>query len=212
MQLWSSWLPDLLPQLPDCPTILVEHEVRRAAQAFFEKTRAWHVTLAAVPVPAATSEVTIAPTDPEQSLVRVSQIWYDGKRLDPVTGDALAEHFGDDWQAHTGVPTAYTQETPAVIRLYPIPVDAALTGLVARVAVKPSETSTGLPDDLAVKFRDSLVTGAKGRLMMYVEKPWSNPKLGMKHESDFNAAIDKAHADAAVSFGKARIASRPKWV
>lgn len=210
MKLWETWLPDLLPKLPGCPIPVVEHELRRAAQMFFENTRAWHVTLAALPVIAAQDSVTVTPTSGEQELVRIEQTWYDeGPPLSGLTGDEISEQFGDYWQAHTGVPKAFIEETPGVLRLYPIPVDAATIGLVARIAVKPSEVSTGIPDELAVKHRQALTDGALGKLMLYVDKPWSNLEYGGKHSLDFMTAINSATVQAA--FGRGRIASRPSW-
>jgi hypothetical protein len=209
MQLWASWLPDLLPQLPGCPIPIVEHELRRAAQMFFDKTRAWNVTLAALPVIAAQDTVTVAPTSVEQELVRIGQAWYDDAPLSGLTGDEMSEQFGDNWQDHTGVPKAFVEETPGVLRLYPVPVDAATVGLVARIAVKPSEASTGIPDELAVKHRTALTDGALGKLMLYVDKPWSNADFGVKHSADFMTAINSATVQAA--FGRGRIASRPSW-
>jgi hypothetical protein len=176
---------------------------------FFDKTRAWNVTLAALPVIAAQASVTVTPTSSEQDLVRIGQAWYDDDKLDPLTGDEISEQFGENWQAHTGVPKVFIEETPGVLRLYPVPVDAATVGLVARIAVKPSEASTGIPDELAVKHRQALTDGALGKLMLYANKPWSNLEYDGKHSMDFMTAINSATVQAA--FGRGRIASRPAW-
>lgn len=211
MTTWSSWLPDLLPQLPECPGITVEHEVRRAAQRFFSGSRAWNVTLPAIPVEAAEDAVAIAPTDHEQDLVRVLQVWYDDNIIEATTGDVLASRFGDNWQNHIGAPIAYIQDSPGVLRLYPVPEARSESGLIARIAVAPSDVSAGIPDNLAIAYRDELAMGAKARLMLHANKPWSAPEFGLKNESDFIAAINRANSSAATSFGKSRIASRPRW-
>ena len=211
MTAWSSWFPDLLPQLPGCPGITVEHEVRRSAQRFFSGSRAWNVILPAIPVEAAEDAVAIAPKDTEQDLVRVLHVSYDGNVLEATTGDVLFSRFGGGWQNHIGSPIAYIQDSPGVLRLYPIPEANSASGLVARVAVAPSDASAGIPDNLAIAYRDELAIGAKARLMLYANKPWSAPDLGLKNESDFNAAISRANSSAATSSGKSRIASHPRW-
>lgn len=207
---WATWLPDLLPQLPDCPNIIVEHEVKRAAQTFFEKTRAWAVTLDSESVAAGDYEIVLAASS-GQEIVRVNQAWYDGVSLTPGSADYLANQTSDAWQLHQGTPTAFVQETPNVVRLYPIPVNNSTTGLVVRAAIKPSDSASGIPDELAAKYRDAIASGAKGRLMLYANKPWSNPELGMKHEGDFNATMAHANLDAATSSGRSRVSSTPRW-
>ena len=207
---WATWLPDLLPQLPECPNIVAEHEVRRAAQVFFEKTLAWSVTLDAESVGAGEYEVELA-ANTGQEIVRVNQAWYDGRLLAAQSSDTLSDQFAENWQIHIGEPSSFVQETPGVVRLYPIPSSDSATGLVARVAVKPGESSSGIPDELAIKYRDAITAGAKGRLMLYVGKPWSNPDFGTKHESEFLAVISQANLAAATSSGRSRIPSKPRW-
>ena len=210
-RLWSTWLPDLLPQLPSCPVPLVEHELRRAAQEFFGRTRAWLVTLPPVPVQASAAEVAVTPPDATIEIVRINQAWYDNSLLSPATGDALADEFGSGWQARTGTPIRYVQETPGVLRLFPIPDVATAVGLVVRAAVRPSDSSPGIADDLAATYKSPLTSGAKARLMMYADKPWSAPDHGIKHDADFQKAIDEANIAAATSGGRSRIASRVRW-
>lgn len=211
MALWSAWFPDVQPHVAECPIVIMEHELRRAAQAFFEGSRVWKVTLDPVPVVAGQKTVTIAPTDPEQDLVRIETAWYDGKPLPVYSADEMDASFDEDWQEHTGDPMAVTQMIPGVARLYPVPVSDAATGLKCRVSVRPSDTATGIPDELRVKYKEAIAAGAKARLMLYPNKPWSNVDLGVAMAAAFDAAIGKSNIDAARSLGRARIASRPKW-
>lgn len=211
MALWSAWFPDLLPHLPGCPNAVVQHELKRAAQEFFEKTRAWRVLLAPVAVAAGTDELDLVPTDTEQSLVRVEEAWYDNRKIDPLTADEASAEFGDDWMSHTGAPSAYVQEFPGTLRLYPIPDTDALTGLKFRVSVKPSESCTGLPDALADKFRDALADGAKGRLMLYPGKDWTNLDLGAAMKGQFESAKSAGNLQANRSFGRGRNSNKARW-
>lgn len=206
---WSDWFKDLLPHVPGCPNILASHELLRAAQAFLIQTRAWVWTQAAVPITAGQTIETIAVSGAQ--LVRVERAWYDDKPIDVRTTEELDTHFPDDWQSHTGTPSAIVQVTPGVVQLYPIPDAAATTGLKLRVSLKPSETATGLPHDLAVKYREEILAGAKARLMLYPNKPWSNDKMAIVSAGAFDAGVGMATLQAARSFGRGRISSRPKW-
>jgi len=208
---WSYWFPDLMPHVPGCPQVLAEHELRRAAQAFFHQTMAWRVDEAPRAVTAGTDEILVAPADTEQELVRVDAVWYDGQRLDPIATETLDEQYHDDWQTQTGFPTKFLQVVPGTVRLYPVPLVDATSGLKLRLIVRPSDTATGLPDDLALRFRDEIHVGAKSRLMLYPGKPWTNPDMAGVYSQAFNALVNQATAAAARAFVQARIPSRPKW-
>jgi hypothetical protein len=212
MATWDKWFPDVLPQVPGCPNPVVRHELRRAAQALLTATRAWQENLAPLPVAAGQDEVTIAPTTPaQQQIVRIESVWLDGQRLEPVTPDELDGATTDNWGTHTGAPSRYLQLTPGVLTLYPTPAANAITGLLVRVSLCPSDTATTIPDDLALRYSDEIQVGARARLMLYPNKPWSNPQLGITYAQDFNGAIGAAAAKAARAQVRGRIASRPTW-
>ncbi len=192
--------------------MLAKHELRRAAQAFFASTRAWQIVLAAVPVAADQVEVPVSMNDPlEQDLVRVEAAWFDGRKLGVASVSELDSSEFGDWRARTGAPTRFYQMVPGVVCLYPTPTDAAETGLVFRVAAQPSDAATGIPNDMAVRFTDEIHEGAKARLMLYPNKPWTNLQLAGVHAGAFAAATDSANLAAAKSFSTGRLVSRPKW-
>lgn len=211
MQAWASWFPDLLPHVPGCPQVLAEHELRRAAQVLMRRTRAWKVDVPAVAVSAGQDVVTVAPPSADHELVRVEAAWYDGRPLEPTTAEVLDALYADDWRAHTGTPSKYIQIVPGEIRLYPVPVANAVTGLSVRLSVAPSETAAGLPDDIALRFRDEVQVGAKARLMLYPGRPWTNPELAAVYGQAFDSLVGTATAAAARSYSDARIPSRMKW-
>lgn len=209
MKAWSYWLPDLMPHVPGCPRLLAEHELRRAAQAFFRQTRAWKITEAPLAIPALTATVPVAPADAGQQLVRIESAWWDGKPMEPVTAEQLDGGYADDWQSHTGTPTHYLQLVPGEIRLYPLPLSGG--SLKLRMSVMPSDASTGLPDDLADRYVDEMHVGAKSRLMLYPGKPWTNPELAGVYGQAFNALVNQATAEAARAYAQARLPSRVNW-
>jgi hypothetical protein len=211
MKAWSNWFTDLLPQLPGCPDPQIEHELRRACQDFFERSRAWQVVQAPIAISASQTTFDIAPTDAGQELVRLEAAWLDGRRLEVAGVGDMDASFADDWQAHTGSTSHLVQITPGTALLYPIPLAASVTGIKLRLSVRPSEAATGIPDDMFVKYRDALGAGARARLMLQSEKKWSDPGVGALNAAMFDAAINKASISAARSFGTGRIAARPRF-
>lgn len=211
MAVWSDWYPDLLPHLPGCPEPIVDHELRRASQVFFEGSRAWKKTLEAIRVRSGEDTVEIDSGDASINIIRIEQAWYDGKPIDVFTPEEMSESFANDWHDHAGTPMAIVQFEPGVVRLYPLPNSNASIGLVVEASVKPSNASKGIPENLRVKFFDSITSGAKARLMIYPNKSWTNFELGMAMGSVFESDINKARLNASLSYGRGRIKSRPRW-
>lgn len=212
MATWDKWLPDVLPHVPGCPIPVVHHELRRAAQSLLSKARAWKRTLPAVAVIANNPNVNLTPETPaEQKIVRPEAAWYDSVRLTPTTDEELDASAGEDWANHTGTPTHYLMMTPGVVTLYPKPTANSITGLKVRVSLCPSDNATTIPDDLALLYSDEIAMGAKARLMMYRNKPWTDANVGMVLEASFKIAIDSAASRASRSLAGGRIAARPTW-
>lgn len=211
MQLWSRWYADLLPHLADCPLPLVERALLRSAQEFFTLSRAWQVNLPVVLVKAGSTSITIN-TDPEQDLVRVEAAWYDHQTLRLLAIPDMEREIQGDWNLQSGTPTALLQLLPGVASLYPHPNKDAQVGLSMRVSVRPSETASGIPDELFVKYREAMESGALARLMLMPGKSWSNLELSSFHAQNFAQLGAQANVDAARGFQQARIAARPVWV
>lgn len=211
MATWSEWFPDMLAQLPGCPSFTVEHELRNAAIQFFEESRAWKTFLEPLAVSAGTAEVELESDSPNQeTIVRLESAWYDGQPLDVITADEMDAQCGQDWTVLTGTPKAIIQLMTGIVRLYPVPLAASTSGFKARVSLRPSDTATQIPKQL-MKYRHAIKQGAMARLQAYPNQPWSAIDLAMKNEIDFKAAIARALIDASRSFGRGRIASRPTW-
>lgn len=211
MKAWRTWFPDLALHVPGCPNVLMEHELRRAAQAFFRQTRAWKVDQALKPVAAGADVVPITPDNADQELVRVEGAWWDGRSMSPVTPEVIDREFVQEWQGHTGTPEHYMELAPGELRIYPIPQADASQGLRLRLSVAPSDEATGLPDDIAVRYRDEIHVGAKARLMLVPGKPWSSPDLAAVYGQAFAGMVAKATVRAARAGVGARIPSSPKW-
>jgi len=211
MKLWRDWFPDLLPDVAGCPNVLAKHHLRRAAQTFLEKTRAWRVLLDPVPVLANASEIEVKPTDAAMELVRVESVYLGTQKLKPETIETLEATMGDDWTEHKGKPERYIQLRPGFVILYPAPEVDYPEGLSVRASVCPSDTATGLPDDIAYRYWDEIHMGAKSRLMLMPKKKWTDFTLGAALGQAFQSMVDKANVDAARAFGKARIPAKVKW-
>ncbi len=204
---WSSWLPDVRRLLPECPDLLIEHAVKRAAQTFCAETGAWRALLDPVAVSAGDASVALVPIAGTE-IVHALNVWFDGADLGKTTADEL---FKDDpkWISATGSPTDWMEEEPGEIRLYPIPESAAATGLVARASLKPSEAATGVSDVIASRYRAHIADGALSILMMDPGKAWTNLEQAAFRTTLFDTAIAEIRTKLALE--SVRVRARPVW-
>jgi hypothetical protein len=208
---WSDFYNDLVPSLPGVGLPLLEHELRRAAQDFFSGSRAWRIVLDPIGTEAGVFEYQMMADDRGQDVVRIEAAAYLSGGLDVLTLPDVVTRYGADWWNASGSPAAVTQLRPGYISLCPTPDAAVADALVLTVSVRPSDTSTGIDDDLAIKFRSALIDGAKGRLMLMPKKPWTDFQLGSVLSARFGDKVDDARSKAERAYGRGRVRSRPQW-
>lgn len=208
---WDAWLPDVLPHVAGCPDVLATHEIKRAAQTFFRETLAWRAVLDLIDIAASEPEMRVTPDAAGTEIVRIEQAALGAVRLNPLSLDAIAIAFGADWAAQTGTPEAITAVTPNSIRFVPYPVEALADKLSLTVALMPSETATGITDELYAHYREAIADGAKSRLMRVSGQPWANPDMGAALAARFENGITAARTDAARAHGRATPRSRASF-
>lgn len=206
---WSAFTPEIAPSVPGCPIFAVELAARRATQDMCRDARPWRESLPDAAVTAGTASVAISTGNAETSVARVERAWWDGRRLDPKSVDEMDDAHGDNWRTHTGDPYLYVEISPGTVTLYPKP--TADGTLATFAALQPSEVATGVPDDIARLFRDTIIAGAKARLMLDPEKAWSNPSQAAIEMAVFQQGVGSAQHQAATGFGRSRIVARKKW-
>jgi len=172
-------------EVPMCPEIQILDAVLHAGIDFCKRTKILQETIDLTTV-INTPEYNLIPlmasnTVPDEiiSVRRDTNI-----DLDPTAKqDAIESGLYDE----TGLPSAFYL-TGNNIRLVAIP-DEVET-LVVIVKAYPSEAATTLPDELYSRYRSDIAAGAKSRLMLMANQPWSNMESGAMNKYVFDAAID----------------------
>ncbi len=188
---------------------MVEHATRRAAQEFFRRSSVWKedVSIALVADQPLYPIVTSTGTVP----VLVVSASIADRDVDPTRRDEdMIGMFGPAWREVKGAPVDLLQTSPDSVRMFPMPA-ASGESLIASVSVTPSDDATGIPDALAIRYRDAIAAGALARMMLSAKKPWSDDARGTMYLNKFEAGIGKAQSDRATGFGRGRAGSRLTW-
>lgn len=205
---WDAWLPDVLPHVAGCPDVLASHEIKRAAQQFFRQSRAWRAVLDPLTLDVGEPELRVFSDIAGSEIVRIEKAALGSEPLGLLSLDDVSATFGPDWAAQTGTPLAVTALTPLSVRLVPYPDAAVDADLLLTVSLVPSETASGIPDELYAAYREQIATGAKSRLMLIKGQAWFDPEYGTALAGAFAGDIAAARLAAARATGRGRISAR----
>lgn len=207
---WTDWYDEVLPDVPGCSQKVAKNAIRNAAIEFCERTLAWKVDLD--PLNAVANQAAYPFEPPANTrVVRLLNVWYNGKRLTPKTPADLDDLYAN-WPSAIGTPLYYTQLSPDEVILVPMPNAALANGIAQKVALKPTRASTGLEEYLYEKYLEEIAAGAKARLMLMQKKPWSNTAMGAANQALFEDAIASARYRAAKGYGAAPIRVRARFL
>lgn len=203
--------PQVLPEVPGCPTILAEHHIREAAIEFCERTMIHqheHSLIAGV-----ADQRTYAFVPPANTVVsRVIEAWYNDQRIWPKTPDELSRMYSN-WLTQDGTPAWYTQVNERNIELVPKPSANLADALRLRVTLKPSKTATVIEQHIQEEHGTKIAYGAKARLMAMAgdNVPWSNPTMAAMYDGLFNNEIGLLLTKVTKGFGRARLRTTPQY-
>lgn len=198
MKVWSSFYDYLLPDVPGCPFVAMNFALRQSAIMFCIQSLAWRYVHPAIPITVDTDEYLFSP--PDDSLVHaVLYAEFEDKEIDVNTRPDDMRIW--NWRHSSGTPQ-YLLGGPRSLKLVPNP-DVSGT-LTLTVAVKPDDDSVGIEnDDIFTEYKDAIVHGAKGRLMMSPKKPYSDAQLAAFHLHEFAVKTTAAGVRAARAFTRA---------
>lgn len=197
MKTWADFYTFYLADLPGCTSFAAANELRRAAQEFCGRTRVWRVDL----------DPTITNAKEDTYEFELEDDWLLCKVLAAKLDDADLNILtpSDDLRGATGIlPLDQTQFT-----LFPQP--GAKQRVYITAALKPSNEADGVEDYVFDHYAEKIAYGAKARLMMRPNKPYSDPAMAERFEEKFEQAIADATWNAAKAYSQAPLRTRAKF-
>jgi hypothetical protein len=193
------------PEVQGCPEFLIERSVRDAAIDFCSRTGVYIPEPESLTIIKGVNEYAVTlPTGTE--LNRIIDIYADKTALQPLGYSELLGRLGDETEQ--GSPKWYSQRDNADFYLAPIP-DAADTLRVV-YSVKPTATSTSIPDTVGRENREALVHGALYRLQMMSGQPFSNGGAAQMNNQLFEKAVGRTTRQVKYGFSGGRLKAKPR--
>lgn len=198
MKSWVDLYDYALADIPDCSHFMAANALRRAAQEFCARTKAWRVNLGAKRLVAGISAYDFD-VEPTQEVCELISATLDGQPIDPLT----PEQSGSGAR---GVLLLSERE----YSVEPTPAGSAI--LRMRVALRPSNTATGIEDFLFAAYAKDIGKGAKAELFGMTNQPFSNPGAAQAERGEFDAAIARTALRVAKGFSGAPLRTRPSFL
>ncbi len=175
---------EVVLELPGCPLVIIEPELKRSAISFFNDTKTWRV--ADSPTLLAGESSVALPLLPDTALVEVISVMYKGEPMEPTSLEAVM------LSPVSGTSPCRFYEQDSVIHLDPKPANLDDVPVDVLIAIKPNRNSTELPDLIVDQYFDCISKGALARLTSMPEKRWSNPQLFQKSLMEFEIGKKEA--------------------
>lgn len=194
MKTWAEFYDHVLPDVPDCNPAMADIALRHAAREFCEKTKAWDEWRGPEKTTATTIQMDFD-ISPLEEVVKLLGATLDGEDLRVRSVNDLPAN----WMTNSGLQGIVTIDRSSY---YVVPQRAAGLSVLTRLALKPSNTGTGVSDQLFAHYVEEIATGAKARLMLSPKKPYSNLALAAVHAKDFQDATADVARKVEKSFSR----------
>lgn len=187
--------PLVLPSVPGCPEPTLLLHLRQAAIEFCGRTLVWRRELDPITSVADDDSYTL-PLPAGSALVKLLSFTIDGQDAYVVTPEkgrrlAVSDSARD---------VAWTDDRVNV-RVNPTP-DADGKSYVFTAALKPTQASTTIPDEVGEHYANDIAGGALARLLDLENVTWANPVKARTRRDTFEACINKVAAQASKGFSR----------
>ena len=192
MASFESLLPEIIPVVPGCTDTLIEQNIRAATIELCEKTEVYQQELDPVTTVQNIFEYDLEPPS-GTSVHKIIWMTYDGEDLEAIT-NALLEQRKPKWRqsGYEGRPEYFVKQAPSLFYIAPVPNETKASGLLLRVALKPTHTATSCSDDVMNDYRDTIINGTIFRLVRLPGREWTDYTGAQIYGSLFNEGIREA--------------------
>lgn len=179
----DTWFDEVIPAAQLCPNKIIRKDIVNACREFCRRTELWTQDLLPIDIVADQAEYPLTVSGADVAGGHRATITGNADPLSPVSEEALDRDTRESeaWRPRTADLSDVTRYyvTPLYdIRLVYIPNAALVGGLNVNVSVMPLDGSTAIPLFLYNEFKEVIANGAKARLKLRLDMPWTDLNLG----------------------------------
>jgi len=174
------------PEVQGCPDYMIERAVRDSAVDFCTRTDVYVAEPEFVTIVQNVNEYDLS-IDAGSELNHILDVFNNTTKLKPVSYSVLLGALGNE--STTGTPQYYAQRDNTQFYLAPIPATTASYRVL--YSLKPSSTSTSIPDTIGKEYREAISHGALFRLQMMAGQSFGNLSLAGTNRDLFEKSIGR---------------------
>lgn len=184
MKAWSAFYADVLPSVIGCPSPVMDHNLRRAAQDFFQRCHVWTQWLDTLKT-AGVAEYDI-PLESQSELVKLQRATLNGRQIAVHTPESLPA----DWQTSPNSVRSglFTRDLKTLV-LFPPTSRAEVLRIEA--TLKPANDAAGVRDDFYDLYVEVIANGAKARIKRLSGTDFYNPAQAQECDEMVKEAIGR---------------------
>lgn len=200
-----DFAPYIRPEVQGCPDFLLERAIRDACIDFCRRSDVYLAEPEFIQISAGVNEYAVTiPSGTE--LNHIVDIYNNNTALKPVSYTELLQRLGDE--TSRGSPKSYAQRDNKDFYLAPIP--AEQDSLRVLYSLKPTATSTSIPDTIGKEYREVISHGALFRLQMMAGQPFSNPNYGGINRDLFEKEVGRTIRQSKYGFSGGSLTCKPR--
>lgn len=202
---YADFAPYIRSEAQGCPDFTIERAVRDSAIDFCRRTDIYVPEPEFITVIGGINEYAVSiPAGTE--LNHILDIFNDRSALTPVSYSRLLLSLGDETQQ--GTPKYYAQRDNTEFYLAPIP--SANDSYRVLYSLKPTISSTGIPDTIGREHREAITHGALYRLQMMAGQPWSDPSAAGANKQLFDREVGRTVRQVKYGFSGGALTCKPR--
>lgn len=204
--LYEKFLDEVMPGMPGLIQAMAINAIRNATIEFCARSWVLNDQIDSISLRAGQVDYDLDP--PSNGLVvhEIIKLYYHGKELIPGMPEGDVER-----SSIHGNPRRFYQDKPQVVSLFPVPELDEPGAITARVALKPSRTSSGIERYVFENYLEQIAYGAKGKLKAMANVPWGNPDQAIVDTARFNSACASVKLKVQRQFVRTRVRVKPQY-
>ena len=202
---FTDFSASVRPEVQGCPDFMIERAVRDSSIDFCQRTGAYIPEPEFILISNGVNEYEVTvPAGAE--LNYIIDIFANRTRLNPVSYPELLGKIGDGTQK--GAPKYYSQRDNTQFYLAPIPETA--DSLQVIYSLKPSSTSSSIPDFIGKENQEAISQGALYRLQMMQGQPFTNPNAASMNKQLYDKQVGRVVRQVKYGFAGGSLTARSR--
>lgn len=195
-----EFLPEVQPEVIDCPIPMILQALRDAAQKLCSNGWVWQEEYTF----SLQAGQAIYDLKPEADAI-VSDV-YDVRKKNSTTSDKYTiidslrvpepdmKMWDTGWRTHessTGTITKWDFRDERIL-IVPKPTATFSDWIKVQCVLQPDRSTNTVPEELYDDYAEEIAAGAKGKLMMMPKRSWTNVQVGQEYTKEFKRACRRA--------------------